>query len=387
MSKYFCTFAHKMLKSMKKTLLFCLVVLLVTGCYYRTDSPRGSWAKGADISWLSEMEHDSVKFYESTDRDADRVQSTECIALMRGIGMNAVRLRVWVHHATGWSNKDDMLALAKRAAKAGQRIMIDIHYSDFFADPSHQTIPAAWQQYDYPTMLEAVREHTLDVLYALKEEGIKPEWVQIGNETPNGMLWPMGKVTNEGVNELKNEGWEHYAGFTSMGYRAAKEAFPDINVIVHIDNAYEYRDWFWRALKDHGGQWDMIGLSHYPMMTAWTGISWQEANKRAETNIQKLIREWHCPVMICEVGMLNYGQGTVYDSVAYLANIVMTDFLTRVQAIDSCVGVFYWEPECYGGWRPAEYIPLGWGSYDMGSFTPEGQPSPALQTLFGSSHP
>ena len=58
-----------------------------------------------------------------------------------------------VNHRTGWSNKEDMLYLAKRAAKAGQRIMIDIHYSDFFADPSHQTIPAAWQSYDYPTML------------------------------------------------------------------------------------------------------------------------------------------------------------------------------------------------------------------------------------------
>ena len=163
--------------------LVAAAALLLTSCYHRTDSPRGSWARGCDLSWLSEMEHDSVAF-----RD-ERLESIDCIALLREEGMNAVRLRVWVNHATGWSNKEDMLYLAKRAAKAGQRIMIDIHYSDFFADPSHQTIPAAWQEYDYSTMLEAVREHTLDVLYALKEEGIKPEWVQIGNETPNGMLW------------------------------------------------------------------------------------------------------------------------------------------------------------------------------------------------------
>ena len=136
--------------------------------------------------------------------------------------------------------------------------MIDIHYSDFFADPNQQTIPAAWQHYDYPTMLEAVREHTLDVLYALKEEGIKPEWVQIGNETPNGILWPMGRVKETAGN------WEHYAGFTKMGYEAAKEAFPDINVIVHVDNAYERRDWFWESMQAYGGKWDMIGLSHYP---------------------------------------------------------------------------------------------------------------------------
>ena len=79
--------------------------------------------------------------------------------------------------------------------------------------------------------------------------------------------------------------------------------------------------------------------------------------------------------------MMNYGEGAVYDSIAALSNTVMQDFVRRMKKIDSCAGIFYWEPEVYGGWRPAEYIPLGWGGYDMGSFTPEGQPSPALKTL------
>ena len=339
---------------MKKLILLLSAIPVLTGCYYRTDSPRGSWAKGADLSWLSEMEHDSMFDY-------------DCIERLRGMGMNAVRLRVWVNHSTGWSNKPDMLSLAKRAAKAGQRIMIDIHYSDFFADPSHQTIPAAWQHYDYETMLEAVREHTLDVLYALKEEGIRPEWVQIGNETPNGMLWPMGKLP---------DGWEHYAGFTRVGYEAAKEAFPDITVIVHVDNAYERRDWFWESMQAYGGKWDMIGLSHYPMMSAWNGgKSWQEMNALAEDNIRRLIHQWHCPVMIAEVGMF---------ALHPESEIVMSDFIARITAIDSCAGIFYWEPEVYGGWRPAEYIPLGWGSYDMGAFTPDGQPSKVMEVLLNS---
>ena len=343
---------------MKKFLLIALVSGLFCSCYHKTDSPRGSWAKGADLSWLSEMEHDSM-FHD------------DCIATLREMGMNAVRLRVWVNHTTGWSNKEDMLSLAKRAAQQGQRIMIDIHYSDFFADPSHQAIPAAWQNYDYETMLEAVREHTLDVLYSLKEAGIKPEWVQIGNETPNGMLWPMGKVNKE-------EGeWVHYAGFTAMGYKSAKEAFPDINVIVHVDNAYEQRDWFWTQMAAHGGKWDMIGLSHYPMMSAWNGgKTWQEMNELAEANIRRLISQWHCPVMIAEIGM--FANDT-------LSATVMADFVERAQAIDSCAGIFYWEPECYGNWRPAEYIPLGWGSYDMGAFTKEGKPSEVMEILLLSN--
>lgn len=364
---------------MKQISIFCAVLLLLSGCSHRTDSPRGSWAKGADISWLSEMEHDGVKFYE------DNGEETDCIDLLRSHGMNAVRLRVWVNHSTGWSNKADMVSLAKRAAEKGQRILLDIHYSDFFADPQHQTTPAAWQDYDYKTMCEAVREHTLDVLYALKEKGVYPEWVQIGNETPNGMLWPMGKVTKpEGEDDMKSDGWVHYAGFTAVGYNAAKEAFPNITVIVHVDNAYMYRGWFWQAMKANGGKWDMIGLSHYPMMAAWSGKSWQEMNDSAEVNVKRLIREWECPVMIAEVGMMNWGEGAAYDSVAALSEIVMSDFIQRIERIDSCAGIFYWEPEVYGGWRPAEYIPLGWGGYDMGSFTPEGKLSPAMRRLLKS---
>ena len=351
-----------------------LAAMLLTGCYQKTDSPRGSWAKGCDLSWLSEMEHDGMLFYAPSE---DNTQPSDCIDLLREQGMNAVRLRVWVNHQTGWSNLPDMLELAKRAAKAGQRIMVDIHYSDFFADPHRQDIPVAWINYDFDLMQEAVQEYTLFVLYALKEEGIRPEWVQIGNETPNGMLWPIGYLSpNADGTRGTDEEWQRYATLTTVGYKAAKEAFPDITVIVHVDNAYEYRDWFWRQMQAHGGQWDMIGLSHYPMMSAWNGgKTWQEMNELAEQNVQQLISEFHTPVMICEVGMFANDPESEY---------VMADFVQRMERIDSCKGIFYWEPQVYGGWRPAEYIPLGWGSYDMGAFTPDGRPSKVLQTLLQS---
>ncbi|MBQ7631693.1 MAG: glycosyl hydrolase 53 family protein [Paludibacteraceae bacterium] len=364
---------------MKKVVCIILAGMVLAGCSLgtdrsQTDSERGSWAKGCDLSWLSEMEEDGVQF-----RD-ERLESRDCIELLRGEGMNAVRLRVWVNHSTGWSNKGDMLGLAKRAVKAGQRVMIDIHYSDFFADPSHQEIPAAWQDFDYEQMKAAVREHTLDVLRALQQEGIEPEWVQVGNETPNGMLWPMGKVEKPTPTLPKEkeieQAWDHYAGLTTAGYEAAKEVFSEITVIVHVDNAYERRDWFWENLSAHGGKWDMIGLSHYPMMSAWNGgKSWQEMNELAEANIRRLIQDWHCPVMIAEVGMF------ANDS---LSPAVMADFIQRITTIDSCAGIFYWEPQVYGGWRPAEYIPLGWGSYEMGAFTQEGQPDRSLQIMLQS---
>ena len=347
---------------MKKIFLCLFSALLLMSCGQKSSAPSVDRARGCDLSWLSEMEHDGMTF-----RNAGSQEQTDCIELLQSIGMNAVRLRVWVNHETGWSNIPDMLSLAKRTSNAGLRLMIDIHYSDFFADPNHQTIPAAWLDYDYETMCQAVRQHTLDVLGALKAEGIHPEWVQIGNETPNGMLWPMGRVD-------KAEGnWQEYAGITRVGYDAAKEVFPDITVIVHVDNAYERRDWFWQQMYAHGGKWDMIGLSHYPMMSAWNGgKSWQEMNELAEENVKRLISDWHCPVMIAEVGM--FANDT-------LSPVVMADFMQRITAIDSCAGIFYWEPEVYGGWRPAEYIPLGWGSYDMGAFTPDGEPSEVMEIM------
>lgn len=310
-------------------------------------------------------------FYRAS--DTAHQEAVDCMSLLHESGMNAVRLRVWVNHSTGWSNIPDMLSLARRADEQGLRLMIDIHYSDFFADPNHQTIPEAWQSYDYETMRQAVREHTKDVLSALREAGITPEWVQIGNETPNGMLWPMAQVSSDLSDYANLSAWERYAGFTATGYETAKEIFPDITVIVHVDNAYERRDWFWQAMHDHGGKWDMIGLSHYPMMSAWNGgKSWQEMNNLAEANIMRLVADWHCPVMVTEIGMFADDP---------LSATVMEDFVSRAKTIEGCAGIFYWEPEVYGGWRPAEYIPLGWGSYNMGSFTPEGSPSEVLDIL------
>ena len=357
---------------MKKLTILLVTALLLIACGQKTQEQSAEWARGADLSWLSEMEHDSALF-----RDQNGLVK-DCITLLQEQGMNAARLRVWVNHSTGWSNLPDMLGLARRVNMAGMQLMVDIHYSDFFADPNNQAIPESWQTYEYDELRQAVRNHTIEVLSALKREGIEPRWVQVGNETPNGMLWPIGLVTDNLSDPDNQQAWDRYAGFTAAGYKAAKEVFPNIIVIVHVDNAYEQRDWFWQAMSEHGGLWDMIGLSHYPMMSAWNGgKSWQEMNELAETNIRKLIADWHCPVMVAEIGM--FANETLSDT-------VMADFVRRATAIDSCAGIFYWEPECYGGWRPAEYIPLGWGSYGMGAFTDEGVPSETMRIMLSSTH-
>lgn len=104
------------------------------------------FAKGADIGWLTEMENAGRKFY-----NADG-QEKECIKLMREMGMNAIRLRVWVDPSDGWCNSDDVLVKALRAHHLGMRLMINFHYSDSWADPGKQDIPAAWNGFELEDM-------------------------------------------------------------------------------------------------------------------------------------------------------------------------------------------------------------------------------------------
>lgn len=145
-------------------------------------------------------------------------------------------------------------------------------------------------------------------------------------------------------------------------------------MIVHIDNAYENNNWFFRKMKQNGGKFDMIGLSHYPMMTEWTGKTWQEVNRLAAQNIQLLYKEFGCPIMIAEIGTIAAEEATGVR--------VVEDFRARIDTLDYVRGMFYWEPQVYNGWRPREYETDGWGAYNMGAFTSKGQPNKSLKALW-----
>lgn len=143
------------------------------------------FAKGADISWVTEMEHKGMKFYNTSGVE------TDCFQLMKDLGLNAVRLRVWVDpkEHDNWCNTADLVTKAKRAAELGMDVMVDFHYSDWWADPGQQHKPAAWKGLNLADLKKAVAGHTADVLNALKAAGVTPKWVQVGNEIRSGMLW------------------------------------------------------------------------------------------------------------------------------------------------------------------------------------------------------
>ncbi|MEG1563388.1 MAG: glycosyl hydrolase 53 family protein [Bacteroides sp.] len=303
------------------------------------------FARGADVSWLTQMEKASVKFYNASGRE------TECLTLLRDLGMNAIRLRVWVNPADGWCNTKDLVNKARRAHQLGMRLMIDFHYSDTWADPGHQTKPAAWKNFSFEALKAAVATHTKEVLKALKEKGITPEWVQIGNETGNGMLWNEGKADAH----IKN-----YADLTRAGYAAVKEISPQTKVIVHLPSGDQnalYR-WLFDGLKANGAPWDVIGLSLYPAKETW-----QQMTTGCIANMNDMIVRYGSEVMLCEVGM-------PWDDAA-TAKSFLTELMTKSKAISQCLGIFYWEPQSYNGWN----------GYSLGAFDNSGKPTEALDAF------
>ncbi len=327
-----------------------IVILLICSCAKKPVTqaqPSSSFAKGADVSWLTEMEAANIKFYDQ------RGGRQECMQLLKSIGLNSLRLRVWVNPANGWNNKNDVLTKALRAKSLGMRLMIDFHYSDSWADPGQQNKPAAWQAYDMNDLQTAVYDHTADVMNLLKQNNILPEWVQVGNETNDGFLWPEGKAS---VN------MQNYAALFKAGYNAVKAVSPSSKVLVHLSNGFDNNLFRWNlgGLKANGAVWDVIGMSLYP-----SAANWAEKNNQCLTNMNDLVGLYGSEIMITEIGM------PWTDSAA--CHLFIKDILSKTKLLpnNKGLGVFYWEPQGYNGWK----------GYTLGAFNNSGMPTGALDAF------
>jgi len=345
-----------------RTYLLLLAFAFVLGCKKEQSSPiteeekkdtvispvSGGFAKGADVSWMTEMESSNRKFYNSSGTQQD------LLSILKGLGMNTIRLRVWVNPTDGWCNKADVIAKAKRVKAAGLRLMIDFHYSDSWADPGKQTKPVAWNGQAIAALKTSVGNHTTDVLTALKNEGITPEWVQVGNETNDGMLWEEGRASAN----MKN-----FAELVLSGYNAVKAVFVNAKVIVHVSNGYNnslFR-WMFDGLKNNGAKWDVIGMSLYPE----TAADWSSKNTQCLANMTDMVSRYGKEVMIVEVGMPT--------SEAAASKAFITDLITKVKSLPDSkgLGVLYWEPQSYASWK----------GYKLGAFDDTGKPTIALDAF------
>jgi arabinogalactan endo-1,4-beta-galactosidase len=342
---------------MKKILHFIFIIVSIAyACKKSTTNGGGApnppvintdFVKGADISWLTEMEASGKKFYNIAGAEK------ECMQLLKDLGMNAIRLRVWVNPANGWNNTADVVAKALRAKALGMKIMIDFHYSDTWADPGQQTKPAAWVGQDFTTLKQSVASHTTSVLNTLKTNGITPAWVQVGNETNDGMLWPDGKASANMSN---------FAQLVIAGYNAVKAVDPLIKVIVHLSNGYDNNlfRWIFDGLKNNGAQWDIIGMSLYPSASDWSML-----NNQCLANMNDMVSRYNKDVMVVEAGM-SWDQATACRS-------FLADLIVKVNSVAGGrgLGVLYWEPQAYNNWQ----------GYSLGAFDNSGKPTVALNAF------
>lgn len=320
--------------------ILTLATMAATGC--SDDSPETSprqeeqqtvketgFARGADVSWLTQMEAEGRKFYTPGE---DR-REMECMSLLRDFcGINSIRLRVWVNPADGWNNTADVVVKARRAEALGLRTMIDFHFSDTWADPGHQEIPEAWKTLSFDELVAATGDHVRSVLTSLKAAGVTPEWVQIGNETTPGMMLPVGSVDNP----------TQLTSLNNAGYDAVKEVFPEAKVIVHLDggnNRWAY-DRMFDLLEANGGRYDMIGMSLYPYWAEQQGETggWRKVADDCIENIVHLRKKYGKPVMICEIGM-------PYDQAENCRDLINKMMTADVE------GIFYWEPQAPAGYN------------------------------------
>lgn len=335
------------------------------------------FAKGADISWATEMEHDGRTFKKKDGTSA------ALLDVLKDCGVNAIRLRVWVKPYSGWSGKNDVVNLAKKVKAAGMKLMIDFHYSDFFADPGRQVIPSDWaaDKDDLEKMCKHVSDHTTDVLTALKNAGVDVTWIQIGNETRDGMLFPSGNLQFSN----KNKEFASYVKLSNAGYDAAKAVFPNAYVMPHQDNAFDYnnKNWWFTQFKAQGGKMDMIALSHYPQLQSNAATT----NAQALNTISSLAKDLKVPVMVAEIGFKTPENEATAKS-------LFQSFMTEVKKIPDCAGVFYWEPEVDGSWKPAIYNSTTaltqytgttqsgtWEAHKLGAFKTDGSPTSVMDVF------
>lgn len=336
---------------MIKNFIFHVLPLLMVGLQ-AASAQQSTFAKGADVSWLPQMEASGVQFKDEKGNPKD------CLQILKELGMNSIRLRVFVNpnddKASGHCSKEETVQMAIRAQKLGFRVMIDFHYSDSWADPAKQNKPKAWENHSFPELLNDVYTHTFEVLSALKKAGVTPEWVQIGNEIPGGLLWPDGCTHN----------WKQLGQLLNKGYDATKAVDPKIKVIVHVDegNNIDKFNAFFDHVTQENVRYDVIGLSYYPF---WIKKDYTETIADLETNLINLSKKYNKEVMVVEVG----GEVSKVENTYKLLEATIN--AVRKVPNNKGLGVLYWEPQGIESWS----------HYSLNAWLENGQPSPALQAF------
>jgi len=360
-----------------------------------SDANAGNWAnfddiefvpgraelsiRGADISILKKSE-DFGGVYRT-----ERGKPRDALRILESYGMNWARLRVWVDPADGYHDKEELLQMAKRLKKNDMQLLVDLHFSDTWADPGHQAKPAAWEGYTVEELTQAVYDHTYQVCNSLKRQRTLPDMVQIGNELNSGMLWPDGHTWDP-------PNWDNLAQFLTAGYDAVKACSPKTRVMLHLANGGDnglYRWWF-DNITSRGVPFDVIGFSFYSY--------WHGSLADLQYNLNDISAYYDKDVVVVETAYpFTLADDDGWENIIDLENeltagypatpegqaAMLRDVMSIARAVPDGrgLGIFYWDATWTGvpgnGWDPAD--PSSGNAWEnQALFNFDDRPVPAL---------
>ena len=338
---------------------------------------RLPFLKGGDVSLLQKIEDLGIVYrQDGRPRDA--------LAIFKDAGCNAMRLRLF-HTPDGKgplvNDLPYTLRLARRIRAAGLRLVLDLHYSDTWADPAHQTKPRAWRDLEPDRLEAAVGDYTREVAAAFKGQGTPPDVVQIGNEITPGMLWDTGRV---GGKFDTPEQWRRLAGLVRSGIRGLRLGLgPAARAMIHVDRGGDAQvtRWFFDHLAAEGVAFDLIGLSYYPW---WHGPVEDLARNLAETAARFakdiVVVETACPWRgDPPQGKDGGGPASPHPPTPEGQKAFLEEMIRTVRAAPGGRGrgVLWWAPE----WIPVEGLGSPWG--DRALFDRQGNVLPAMAAFGG----
>lgn len=245
---------------------------------------------GADISFLPELEEKGMKFYDLDGKQKDAIQ------ILKDHGLNYVRLRIFNDPARdsgysptkGFCDLQHTLLMAKRVKAAGMKLLIDFHYSDYWADPQKQYMPKAWRGRGFTELKQAVYDYTKMVMQSLKEQGTIPDMVQVGNEINHGMIWPDGEINN----------LDSLAQLIYAGIQGVRSVSPSTSIMLHIalGGQNDESRFFLDNMISRAVPFDVIGLSYYP--------KWHNTLADLDYNLNDLSHRYDKDVIVVEYSAL-----------------------------------------------------------------------------------